>query len=111
MEATVLFPHPIPPVSPEHPLFGLGLADPESSILEVKGSAWAEEVSTQMQMSTDRIWGKREQASDGTSGEGYRHFILLLKEKTFECIATRLTVRHYARNFPEAYAYVQKMFA
>jgi hypothetical protein len=96
---------------PEHPLFGLGLADPESSILEVKGSAWAEEVSTQMQMSTDRIWGKREQASDGTSGEGYRHFILLLKEKTFECIATRLTVRHYARNFPEAYAYVQKMFA
>jgi hypothetical protein len=96
---------------PEHPLFGLGLADPNSSILEVKDSAWANEVSTQVRLSSQRIWGHRVQTVDEKDDNGCRHFILLLKEKTFECIAGRLTVRHYARDFPEAYTYVQNIFA
>jgi hypothetical protein len=96
---------------PEHPLYALGLAEASSPILEVEGSAWASEVAMQVRTSSDRIWGGRGVKVPDSQGAPDRHFIVLLKEQTFECIATKLTVRLFAKNFAEAYSYVQQRFA
>ncbi len=68
---------------PEHPLYDLGMANAESAVLEVVGSKWVEEVTDQTKRSAIRIWG----SDHRLSGEQPRHFIILLKEVTFECIA------------------------
>jgi hypothetical protein len=96
---------------PEHPLYSFGLADASSSILEVVGSAWASDVAAQLRASSERIWRGRGMKLPDTHRAPGRHFIVLLKEQTFECIATTLTVRHYAKDFAEAYSYVQKQLA
>ena len=95
---------------PEHPLYSLGLANASSAILEVVGSPWASEVAGQQRASTDRIWGGRGMTRPVSSSKSGRHFVVLLKEQTFECIATELTVRLFAKDFAEAYLYVQQRF-
>jgi hypothetical protein len=96
---------------PEHPLFALGLGNASSPILSVNGSAWASEVAAQRRASSDRIWGGRGMRIPAKQGADSKHFIVLLKERTFECIAMALTVRLYAKDFAEAYTYVQQRFA
>jgi hypothetical protein len=96
---------------PEHPLYALGLADASSPILEVAGSVWASEVAAQARASSERIWGGRGMKLPVQHRAPGRHFIVLLKEQTFECIAAALTVRLYAKDFAEAHSYVQQRFA
>lgn len=37
-----------------------------------------------------------------------RHFIVLLKENTFECLARELSVQLFAKDFSEALEYVHR---
>jgi hypothetical protein len=89
---------------PEHPLFS-AMADSESGVLEVVGSRWCEEIVSQMEASACRI---RPDHYDKAwlSGAKPRHFIILLKERTFECIAESLVVERYADTFGQAFQYV-----
>ena len=93
---------------PEHPLYDLGLGAAESSILEVVGSTWAQEVLQQKIASSQRIWGGRNSTWKPAQGEPPRHFIILLKEKTFECRASELSIECFAKDFREALQHVQR---
>lgn len=95
---------------PEHPLYQLGLMNASSAVLEVSDSAWSQKISEQMTRSQKRIWGGRQMP--GSAGELHRlrHFIITLKELTFECVAESLTVKHFAKDFPSAFTYVQSRF-
>lgn len=90
---------------PEHPLYDLGLDRLGSNVLEVEGSAWAGEVSAQRRLSAKRIWGREPERANLP-----RHFVVCLKERTFECLAADLSVRIFAKDFGEAFAYVQERF-
>jgi hypothetical protein len=91
---------------PEHPLYNKGVSDSSSSILEVMDSAWVKEVTAQMHQSSKRIWG-----GASASRSELRHFIVCLKETTFECLSSGLVVKNYAENFPTALAYVHARFS
>lgn len=93
---------------PEHPLYDLGLGAAESSILEVVGSTWTQEVSQQKIASSQRIWGGRNSTWKPAHGEPPRHFIIPLKEKTFECLASELSVQLFAKNLGEALQHVHR---
>src|SRR5215467_10737005 len=69
---------------PEHPLYKFGMHDPESSILELIESPWAEEVALQSKASALRIWSGRDVQWRRPLGEPSKHFVILLKETTFE---------------------------
>lgn len=59
--------------------------------------------------SARRIWGAR--ATDlFRSREPAGHFIINLKEKTFECLASSLAVARYCGTFDEAIAFVMEKF-
>lgn len=92
---------------PEHPLYQFGLAD-GSPVKELVNSAWAKEVAHQIAESSRRIWGAPSSAEVESE---LRHFVIRLKEKTFECLASQLVVKKYAKGFPEAFAFVQAQFA
>jgi hypothetical protein len=91
---------------PEHPLYS-AMAETESNILEVVDSPWCDDLLSQIDASArrlrpdhyDKAWASRTML---------RHFIILLKEKTFECIAESLAVERYADTFDAAFAYVLK---
>jgi hypothetical protein len=93
---------------PEHPLYALGLGTAESSILEVVGSTWALEVHQQIMASSRRIWGGRDSTWEPIESEPSRPFIILLKEKTFECLASMLSVELFAKDFHEALEHVRR---
>jgi hypothetical protein len=93
---------------PEHPLYDLGLGAAESSILEVVGSTWAQEVLQQKIASSQRIWGGRNSTWKPAHGEPPRHFIILLKEKTFECLASELFIQFFAKDFREALQHIHR---
>lgn len=38
------------------------------------------------------------------------HFMITLKEKTFECLASSLVVDHFAESFEDAFTYVIRQF-
>jgi hypothetical protein len=61
---------------PEHPLYDLGVGAGESSILEVVGSTWAQEVHQQRIASSKRLWGGRKSTWKPVHGEPPRHFII-----------------------------------
>lgn len=88
----------------EHPLYSIGLGD-ESTVYEVVNSEWALEVGQQMQDSSDRIWHKTDFIC-----APLRHFIVLLKERTFECLAQDIAVNHYAKDHAAAVNYVHARF-
>jgi hypothetical protein len=87
---------------PEHPAYSLGLDRAATSVLEIAGSAWAAEVEAQRQTSRVRIRGERSAASS----EAPRHFVIPLKEATFECLAQNLVVRRFEPTFAAAVQYV-----
>ena len=91
---------------PEHPLYSCGLEVAQTSILEVIDSQWVKEVSGQMIASAHRIWGGRGINPTWATERVRRHFIVMLKEMTFECIASSLVVVKYCISFDEAFAYV-----
>jgi hypothetical protein len=95
----------------EHPLYHSGMADITSSVMEVTDSAWAKEVDGQRVASSQRIWGGRGIERDWTKGCKARHFIIALKEKTFECLASSIAVERFCPTFPEAIAYVMAKLA
>ena len=94
----------------EHFLFSHGIADAETFVLEIVDSTWAVEVSEQQLASARRIWGGRGMSFDWASKPKARHFIVCLKEKTFECLASALVVEKYCKTFDDAYAHVISEF-
>jgi hypothetical protein len=44
-------------------------------------------------------------------GDQPRHFVLTLKEKTFECLASSLVVVRFCETFDTAYAHVIEEFS
>jgi hypothetical protein len=95
---------------PEHPLYDCGLVAAGSSVLEVVKSSWAHEVSEQKAASARRICGgQRTEIAPAKDGPR-RHFIIMLKEATFECIASSLAVERFFKTFDEAYAHVIARF-
>jgi hypothetical protein len=96
---------------PEHPLYALGLGSAKSSILEIVGSPSAQEAHEQGSASHRRIWGGRSSSYEPAEGKPPRHFIVLLKEKTFECLGNELSVDLFAKDFPEALEYVHRKLA
>ena len=90
---------------PEHTLYGYGLGGASSSVLEVADSPWASEVAEQMKQSFARIWRR-----EATPRQLRRHFLICLNERTFECLASELVVRTFAKDFSEAFAFVQARF-
>lgn len=87
---------------PEHPLYTYGMREAESSILEVVDSPWVAEVTGQMSESAARIWGGRGMEAQGQGRATHKHFIMPLKEATFECIASELRVERFFKTFDEA---------
>jgi hypothetical protein len=100
------FGYPNDEALPEHPVYDRGMAGLGTAVLEVIDSPWASEVSGQMVASARRIWGGRGMSSDWATGRTSRHFVVTLKEATFECIASSLAVERFFKTFDEAYAYV-----
>jgi hypothetical protein len=95
---------------PEHPLYHLGLGTAESRILEVIDSPWSVEMHQQTDASARRIWDGRTSSWKPEPGTPPRHFVILLKEKTFECLASELSVS-FVQNFPEALAQVHQVLS
>jgi hypothetical protein len=94
---------------PEHPLYN-GMTQAKTSVLEVVDSPWADEVSNQMRESDRRIWGGRGMEPAWDRGGALRHFIITLKEKTFECLARTIVVERYCKTFDEAFSFVLDKF-
>lgn len=94
----------------EHPLYEHGLSEINSAVIEVVESDWLKEVTEQKAVSAKRIWAERSMGQYGEQDFSRKHFIIPLKEKTFECIATELVVVRYAKNFQEATEYVFSKF-
>lgn len=94
---------------PEHPFWMGGLADIESSVVEVTGSQWLAEIRDQRHRSAKRIWNGRGMNWE-TSAESSKRFLITLKEATFECLAESLAVVEYAPNFGVAFKYVLSEF-
>jgi hypothetical protein len=95
---------------PEHPLYNFGLSNALSAVSEVADSGWAKEVGEQIRQSATRIWGDRGMPQNTSNAKPLRHFIVTLKELTFECLASDLIVKSYATDFPSAFLYVQSRF-
>jgi len=94
---------------PEHPLYALGLADVDP-IVEIQGSEWVQQILGQQLASSNRIWGTHGTEVSVSKGDR-RHFLIRLKEGTFECIARELSVRLYAKSHAEAFEFVRLLFA
>ena len=92
---------------PEHPLYHTGLGNFGSCILEITDSPWVSDVDGQMEKSARRIWRDRYDES-WSSRDDLRHFLIALKETTFECIAKSLTVETFAPSYDDAFAHVIK---
>ncbi|MGD9171071.1 MAG: hypothetical protein PVI97_13560 [Candidatus Thiodiazotropha sp.] len=95
---------------PEHPHYLDGLSDSDASVLVSEETLWLSEVSSQMRRSSERIWGGRGMKVS-TDRKKLFHFIIPLKEATFECIASSLKIAHRAKNYDEAFIYVRERFA
>jgi hypothetical protein len=91
---------------PEHALYNCGMADMRTAVLEVIDSAWVQEVTEQKLASARRIWGGRGMSWEWARDRTMRHFILTLKEKTFECLAASLAIEKFCGTFEEAYSHV-----
>jgi hypothetical protein len=95
---------------PERPLYGCGMADAPPAVLEVVDSQWAKEVVGLMAASARRIWDWRGVNSGLAAERAPRHFIIKLKEATFECLASSLSVVRYCKTSDETFAHVIERF-
>jgi hypothetical protein len=92
---------------PEHPLYAFGLGELQTRTVEVVGSPWVDEVASWIKASVNRIWGERRGIpAEPSKGGDPRHFMVLLKERTFECVASGLEVVQYAETFDDAIRHV-----
>lgn len=91
---------------PEHPLYREGISNAHSPIMEVLDSLWADELKSQMEASRKRIWKPVGLPPSTWSERPLRHFLITLKERTFECLAQTLTVVRFYGTFDEAFAHV-----
>ena len=94
----------------EHRLYTQELSKRGESVFEVLNSKWALEVKSQMKESAVRIWGQRNMLDQVNTDAEIRHFVVFLKEATFECLSTRLVVDRFCGSFAEAQEYVLKVF-
>jgi hypothetical protein len=95
---------------PEHPLYNFGMAGATTAVLEVIESPWAAEVFQQKLASARRIWGERGMDWEWAKNQICRHFIVTMKEATFECIPSSLVVEGFFTTFDEAIAHVIRKF-
>jgi hypothetical protein len=96
---------------PEHPLYNFGMNDARTSVFEVIDSAWKREVSEQMAVSARRIWGQRGMDCEWAKNRAPQsHFVITLKESTFECVAASLVVERFCNTFAEAFDYAIERF-
>lgn len=79
----------------EHPLYSAGMSDTAAALLEVIDSPWAHEVAEQKFASACRIWETRGRVVSRERYLSQRHFIVPLKQLTFECIASEMIVDQY----------------
>jgi hypothetical protein len=91
----------------EHPLWDFGLSSAET-VAEAKNSPWVAELESQMLASRKRIWGNNPLVT--FSPFQMRHFLVQLKETTFECVASNLKVIKYGVGLQEAVAYIGRRF-
>lgn len=77
---------------PEHDLWNGGLGALDYPVAEVSDSNWALQLSKQALASRSRIWGDQSEKAFPKPPQPRRHFIILLKEQTFECVARELKV-------------------
>jgi hypothetical protein len=96
---------------PEHPYYRCGMSELATSVLEVVDSPWVQEVTDQRVASARRIWERRGMDWSWARGNQPRHFILTLKEKTLECLASSLVVERFCETFDAAYAHVIEEFS
>ena len=82
------------------------MAEVASSVFEVLDSEWAAEVDGQRIASARRVWGGRGIEPVWVKDCKTRHFIVTLKEKTFECLASFIAVERFYPTFGEATAFV-----
>ncbi len=94
---------------PEHPLYSAGISD-GMGVYRLSSSPWLADVESQMRRSRDRIGGLRGIGVSDEQGPLF-HFIMPLKEATFECLAGDIQVRGYHRDFDDAFKYVRSRFA
>jgi hypothetical protein len=93
----------------EHPLYKLGLQDLTTSIAVTSKSEWLIDLIRQRQASLDRI--RRNRVKNIRQSEvALLHFVVCLKELTFECVGTSLDVVHFAPDFEIATEYVMRKF-
>ena len=85
---------------PEHPLFDALVRAP-SAVLLVEESSWASEVNEQHRSARQRLWPQA--ALTAEPFPALRHFVVCLKEATFECVAKDLRVEGFHATFREAY--------
>ena len=93
---------------PEHPLYQEGLENTETDIVQVLNSEWLQEIETQMENSSKRIWGGRGMKSKIEKTFTKKHFIITLKELTFECISEDIKVVNFASSFDTAIKFVNE---
>jgi len=94
---------------PEHPLYSAGISE-GMGVYRLSSSAWLADVESQMKRSRDRIWGSRGMEVSAETKSSLFHFIVPLKEATFEWFARDIQVRGYHRGFDEAFSYVRSRF-
>ncbi len=94
----------------EHPFYKYGMASSETAVLEVFDSPWVQEVFEQQQTSARRIWGGRGMDWEWARDRKPRHFMITLKEMTFECLASSLVIDRYCSTFEEAFTHVIATF-
>jgi hypothetical protein len=94
---------------PEHPLWNSGLSSIETSIVEVVRSQWLKDIGDQKDRSAKRIWGGRGMDWKPSNSLS-KHFVITLKEATFECIAEELNVVEYVGDYDAAFEFVMSEF-
>jgi hypothetical protein len=88
----------------EHPLYSAGLHKVSAPVVEVHDSPWVQDVVRQILASRTRIWSNERQAQH-PDPPNLRHFLIPLKEMTFECVAETVKVDRYFATFDEARDY------
>jgi hypothetical protein len=92
----------------EHALWDKGLSEC-TGVCEVMNSSWKAALEQQMDTSARRIWGDQyhrayEVPEGGERQWDWRHYIVLFKENTFECVADSLKLTSMHKTFREALA-------
>jgi hypothetical protein len=99
---------------PEHPLYKHGIEEilddhsRYSAVLEVFNSPWSSDIMEQINTSIKRIddplgfWKE-------ITPDKVRHFIILFREQTFECIASSMVVERYCETYAETLSFIKEI--